>query len=147
MTRQQERTAGRQPDEPLPAVVYADGAAPDGGDVRGRIVALDGEPTGRSFHFGTAPIVIGSDAASDVRVASAPDVARRHALVWMRGGRMMLRHVGGIRRKTLVGGRPADWVILDDGDEIQVGAHHFRAERVRPDSSAGASAERTTPAV
>ncbi len=141
------RDAGRQSDEPLPDAVYVNGTALDGEDGTGRIVAVGGDTAGTAFHFGATPIAIGSDASADVRVAASTEVARRHALVWMRGGKMMLRHIGGIRRNTLVGGRSADWLILEDGDEIQVGPHRFRAEYVGPEVVAEAAGEQRTPAV
>ena len=40
--------------------------------------------------------------------------------VWRREGRFMLHNVSRMGTVT-VGGRPAIWVVLEDGDEIQLG--------------------------
>ena len=140
---QLERMAGRQSDESVPAPVSANGVAHQA-EGRGRIVALDGDAAGTAYQFGAVPITLGSAASSDVRIDASADVAPRHALLWMKDDKMMLRHVGGIRRKTLVTGRPADWLILDDRDEIRIGAQRFRAEHVRKDQP-HPSAAPTTP--
>ena len=51
-------------------------------------------------------------------------------MIWVKDQKIMLRHVGGPRRSTLAGGRPVDWVTLEDGEEFSVGPHRFRAERI-----------------
>ena len=99
---------------------------------RGCLVALTGDNAGTRFGFGVTPIALGSDPKCEVRLEHAEEVAPRHALVWIKDGKMMLRHVGGPRRSTLVGARPVDWVILDEGDELTVGANRYRAELLTP---------------
>jgi len=123
--RQREVHAGRVSDEPLPPP--APGALPEAPELLGRIVALNGDAAGTAYEFGEVPIVIGSDAAATVRLPRGADVAPRHAQVWVRDGKMMLRHTGG-SRPTMVGGRQVDWVILDPGDEFTIGGMRFRAE-------------------
>jgi hypothetical protein len=59
-------------------------------------------------------------------VPASDGVAREHARLWMKSGRINLRHVAEGRRTTLVAGRPVDWVILDDGDEVGVGVTRLR---------------------
>ena len=51
-------------------------------------------------------------------------------MVWVKDQKIMLRHVGGLRRSTIAGGKPVDWVALEDGEEFSVGPHRFRAHRV-----------------
>jgi VWFA-related protein len=98
----------------------------DDDDGAGRLVALDLDGVTRDFT--SVPIKIGTGTDCDLRLPAAPEIAGRHAVVWMRDGKIMLRHTGGGRRPTLVSGRPVDWVILEDGDEFSIGAHRFRAE-------------------
>ena len=52
-------------------------------------------------------------------------IAPEHARIWLRDGHYTLHHVGGLSRKTLVGGREADWLILEPGDLIQIGPNRF----------------------
>ena len=123
--RQREREAGQHSDTPLPAPVASPTArAPE---IQARIVALSGQGAGLAVEVGTVPIVIGSDEAADLRVERAGDIAPRHAQVWVRDGKIMLRHVGG-QKKTMAMGRPVDWLILDEGDEFSVGPYQYRVE-------------------
>jgi hypothetical protein len=71
------------------------------------------------------PLVLGSDSTADIRLEGS-DVSARHATVWVRGGKLTLRHTGGVR-PTLVDGMPVDVVILEDGDEFVIAGHRFRA--------------------
>lgn len=86
----------------------------------------------RSYEFGSVPLRIGSATDSDVRVEASPDVAPRHAAIYMRDRKIVLRHTGGSRRPTLVAGQAIDLVMLDDGDEFTIGPHKFRAEKIDP---------------
>jgi pSer/pThr/pTyr-binding forkhead associated (FHA) protein len=79
------------------------------------------------------PLRIGSATDSDVRVPASPDVAPRHAAIYMRDRKIVLRHTGGSRRPTFVGGQAIELVILEDGDEFMVGPHKFRAEVPEPE--------------
>ena len=97
----------------------------------GRLIEVNGAHPQPSFAFESTPLAIGSEAGCDVRIDPAADVAARHALVWMKDGKIMLRHTGGPRRTTLIAGRPVTWVTLEDGDEFAIGPHRYRAERVR----------------
>lgn len=99
----------------------------DGGRL-GRLTVRGVEP--RYFEITATPLTIGSDPASSVVLEASANVAYRHALVWMRGERIMLRHVGGAMKKTVVGGKAIDWVALDDGDEIAIGPHVLQAQHV-----------------
>lgn len=126
--RARERGAGRLSDEDLPApsLLAVNGEE----SLHARLVALDGDNAGTGFEFGERPLTIGSDAACGVRLPPAADVAPEHAIVYTRGEKIMLRHIGGPRRATAVGGRQIDWVILEDGDELRIGPKRYRAERM-----------------
>lgn len=116
------RTAAAQ------GVPVAEGGAmqrPDG--AVGRLTRLG--DSGVTVGLTEAPVAIGSAAECGVRLPAAADVAPRHALIWVKDEKIMLRHVGGPRRTTTAGGKPIDWVTLEDGEEFSVGGHRFRAER------------------
>jgi predicted component of type VI protein secretion system len=98
-------------------------------DGAGRVIALAGAAR-RAYDFASVPLRIGSATDSDVRIEPSPDVAPRHAAIYMRDRKIVLRHMGGSRRPTFVAGQPVDLVILEDGDEFVVGPHKFRAEIV-----------------
>jgi hypothetical protein len=140
--RERERDAGRQSDEavpqPLPGVPFAQ--APDR---LARVSVLSGADAGASWEFGTVPIVFGSDRDADVRLERSRDVAPKHALLWVREGKIMLRHTGGVRQ-TFSAGRPVDWLILEEGDEFSIGPYVYRVETVAtngaaPNAGTGAS--------
>jgi hypothetical protein len=136
--RAHERESGMHSDAPLPAPL-APMTVTRAAEIEARIVALSGEGAGQAVQVGSAPVVIGSDEAADLRVERSHDVAPRHAQVWVRDGKIMLRHVGG-QKKTMVMGRPIEWLILDDGDEFSIGPYRYRVEAVRATSSAGIAA-------
>ena len=75
----------------------------------------------RVFHIGAGPVIIGSSSRLCSIVLPGEAVAPEHARIWLRDGRYMLHHIGGPSRKTRVAGREADWVVLESGDEVQVG--------------------------
>ncbi len=112
--------------QPLPQVPGA--IVVEGEHGAGRLIALDGDADGVAYDFTSTPLLIGSGHECQVRVARAPEVAPKHASLWMRDGKIMLRHTGGPRRPTLVAGRPVEWLILDHGDEFAVGTQRYRVE-------------------
>jgi VWFA-related protein len=122
--RERERGAGRQSDAPLPQREPVAAAAEED-EREATVTALSGEQAGTAVRFGRTPIVFGSDAAADVRIPRSQVVAPRHAMLWVRGGKIMLRHTGG-PRPTLSGGRPVDWLILEEGDEFAIGPQKYR---------------------
>ncbi|MEX2227430.1 MAG: VWA domain-containing protein [Dehalococcoidia bacterium] len=132
--RERDRVAGQQSDQgvppPFPGAPFEH--APER---HARVSAVSGDQAGTSVAFGSIPIVIGSDKQADVRLASSREVAPKHALLWVREGKIMLRHTGGVRQ-TLSAGRPVDWLILEDGDEFSIGPYHYRVEVLAPNGSA-----------
>jgi pSer/pThr/pTyr-binding forkhead associated (FHA) protein len=92
---------------------------------------------GDEYTLGKEAIVIGS--ASECTIVLAGDgIAPEHARIWRREGKFLLHHVGGLSRKTYVSGQEADWVVLESGDEVAIGAHRFVFD------SNGASSEAAT---
>lgn len=126
--RERERHSGRQSDEPVPPPRDAP-IAPARPTSAGRLVAIAGEHAGVTFELGDVPLIVGSDASAALRLAPSRDVAPRHASIWMRDGKVTLRHTGG-RHPTYVEGRPVDLVVLEPGDEITIGANRFVVEVV-----------------
>ena len=90
----------------------------------GQLVERGGD--GRTVEIGAGPLVMGtSSRACQIVLHDGGSIAPEHARIWLRGGRYVLHHVGGMSRKTLVNGQEADWVALDPGDEIVVGKWRF----------------------
>ncbi len=124
-----ERHAGRQSDETIPFARPAEGAgvataaAPRG---TGRLVERAADGAGRVFELGAGPAIVGSSPRTATIVLPAEDgVAPEHARIWLRDGRYLLHHTSGAHRRTLVGGHPADWVVLEPGDDVQFGSLRF----------------------
>lgn len=93
------------------------------------LVSLSGNGSDARVRFGGEPLTIGSAPDAAVRVVASPDVAGVHAQVWMKDGKIMLRHLASGARRTTVDGRPVEWVILEDGDVFVVGTHKWRVSR------------------
>ncbi len=98
----------------------------------GRLVIVDGMGAGDVVLFSSQPLVLGADARSGIRITRSSEVASKHAQVWMKVGKIMLRHLAGTARQTNVNGKPVEWVILDEGDVIAIGESRLRAEVVGP---------------
>jgi hypothetical protein len=111
--------------QPLPSLTggyVAEGES----DGPGRLVEKSNNGAGVIYRLGAGPIVIGSSSRDCTIVLPVSlDVAPEHVRIWLRDGRYLLHHAGGLRRKTLVGGKEADWVTLEPGDEVTVGHHLF----------------------
>lgn len=85
---------------------------------------------GRSYALGEEPVVIGASSAICTIVLDGEGIAPEHARIWLRQRQYLLHHVGGLSRKTYVGGQEADWVVLEPGDEVTIGAHRLVFENV-----------------
>lgn len=92
----------------------------------GRLVEKSMNGAGKVYELGAGPFAIGSSAKlSSLVLPAEDDVAPEHVRITRLNGTYRLHHTGGVARKTLVGGRPADFLTLEAGDEIQVGRHRF----------------------
>jgi len=80
---------------------------------------------GRAYPIGAEAAVIGSAEDSCHIVLPGDGVAPDHARIWIRDGRCLLHHVGGMSRKTYVSGEEVEWVVLDPGDEVRIGGHRL----------------------
>jgi hypothetical protein len=112
--------------QPLPKQVGV-AAAPRGGFEAGTGRLVERTAEGDRVHLlGAGPVVIGSARRlCTIILPEGADVAPEHVRIWLRDGKYLLHHAGGLRRRTLVNGREADWVRLETGDELQVGRHRF----------------------
>ncbi len=99
----------------------------------GRLTEKGGE--GRVYPLGAGPIIIGSSPRLATIVLNGSDVAPEHTRIWLRDGRYLLHHVGGMSRKTLIGGHPADWVVLEPGDELQIGGWRLTFDADAPEDN------------
>jgi hypothetical protein len=136
--RLREQGAGRQSETPLPPPIPGAPVA-HAHDERAAVCGVSGDLAGHTFHFGGTPLVFGTDPKADVRLGRSREVAPRHAMLWVRDGKIMLRHTGGARQ-TLSAGRPVDWLILEEGDEFSIGPHRWRIEAPGSASTNGSEA-------
>ncbi|HYM14617.1 MAG TPA: FHA domain-containing protein [Dehalococcoidia bacterium] len=119
--------------EPLDrATVAVAGSAPSPGD-EDAIASLGfiaGPFAGLRIGLGTDVLTIGSSAGSDVVLSDQGDrIAPEHARVWCHGDHVVFHQLQGAR--SVVAGRRLETslVILDDGDEIQIGQHRMTFTR------------------
>jgi pSer/pThr/pTyr-binding forkhead associated (FHA) protein len=85
---------------------------------------------------------LGRSLAAELRFDD-PTVSRRHAIIHREGDTVRVlddRSLNGV----WVNGRPAEWHVLEDGDEIAVGRYRLffvrhPADRVAVDAPSGAS--------
>jgi pSer/pThr/pTyr-binding forkhead associated (FHA) protein len=116
---------------PLHGPAPAPAPAPAGGPgdsavavaVRTPRLLVPGEYGTRVIEITDMPVIIGSDAAADIRIEGM-FVAGRHAEIVHRDGRVVLRRLGGLR-PVRVRGRAVREAELGDGDEIQIGNDSF----------------------
>jgi VWFA-related protein len=80
--------------------------------------------TGQVYALGAGPAILGtSPRACTIVLPPSDQIAGEHLRIWLRDGHYTLHHVGGMSRKTFVGGREADWLVLEPGDEVIIGSH------------------------
>jgi len=91
------------------------------------LIFIDGPRAGARVPLGHEAVTIGSAYEADVMLPDdAGDVAPQHARIWQHGERFVFRQIA--ENGTLVGGQSLalPLVMLDDGDEIQIGRHRMR---------------------
>ena len=97
----------------------------------GRLVEQTASGPGRVYELGTGAAIGTSRRDCTIVLPPSEHVAPEHARLWLRDGKYLLHHAGGLRRKTLVAGKEVDWVTLEPGDEITIGPHRFVYEETR----------------
>lgn len=116
----------QQPNAVSPPPAPADAQPPVDAGSRsiGSFVEKTPQGRGKTYELGAGPIVIGSSAREcTIVLPPSQDVAPAHVRIWLRDGKYVMHHAGGFRRRTLVGGQPTDWCVLEHGDEVQIGPH------------------------
>jgi hypothetical protein len=86
-------------------------------------------PDGIRKPLGMSPVTIGFSADCTIQLEGGQPGSIERARVWWRDGSFMLHNlsrVGTLR----VSGRPATWVVLEDGDEIEMGGNRVVFELV-----------------
>ncbi len=126
MSAMPDRPAAPIPATVAPPVVAASTQTSTSAGARsaGKFVEKTPYGRGQTFELGAGPIVIGSSPRECTIVLPAgADVAPAHVRIWLRDGKYVMHHAGGFRRRTLIGGQPTDWCVLEHGDELQIGPH------------------------
>jgi hypothetical protein len=86
-----------------------------------RFLTSDGE---KFFRIGESPVTIGFGPGCDLRIPDTGTIHGARARIWPRDGKFML-HTLSMPGSVTVGGNPAGWVVLEDGDDIALGTSHL----------------------
>jgi len=99
-----------------------------------RLVVVEGPLAGRSFELRPdAAVTVGLDPDCDIVLEPAEGLAVPHlARIWPREDRFML-HLLAPEVPASVQGRPLVWVVLEDGDLLELGPYRLRFEVIRTD--------------
>jgi hypothetical protein len=95
---------------------------------------ITGMRSGESLALNGDTVTLGTSPRSSVILPDhAGTIAREHARIWRHAGNYLLREVDGTG--TLIGGAslPAPVVVLEDGDEIQIGLYRMQFSVPRDD--------------
>lgn len=94
---------------------------------------LPGPEGEKVYRIGESPVTIGFGPDCDLRMPDAGANRGERARIWPRDGRFMLHSLSMMGQVT-VSGRPAGWVVLEEGDDIQLGQYHllFTTEPQQP---------------
>lgn len=90
-------------------------------------LAVDGRGQLLSRAVNGYPVTVGFAPDCDLVLPASPDARRERVRVWQRDGRFMLRNLvraGDVR----VEDKPVSWVVLKDGDAIDIGGHRVLFE-------------------
>jgi curved DNA-binding protein CbpA len=105
-------------------------------EVRGafiaRLVVVEGPVAGQTFTVPhSTPITIGSDPSCDVVLPKAGEqtIAPQQARIWPRQDKYMF-HLLTPEVPATVQGKPFVWVVLEDGDVIEVGPYRLRFDLI-----------------
>lgn len=124
------RAAGDAPALTEPAAAHLPESGAEG--ALAELVFVAGPFTGSRVPVGKQALTLGSSAAADV-VLPGPGgrVAPEHARIWRHGDHFVFRQLDGAR--TEISGHPLllPLVMLEDGDDIQMGPHRFRFTTTR----------------
>jgi hypothetical protein len=97
-----------------------------------RLVVEEGPMAGRSFDLRPdAAVTLGTDPRCDIVLEAPPGtLPLQLARIWPREDRFML-HLLAPEVPAFIQGRPLVWVVLEDGDLLELGPYRLRFEVVR----------------
>ncbi len=115
--------------EPSPPPVATDSSDIDA--PRARLAVIAGETTVRTVTLvPDTHVTIGSDSSCDlVLLDNGGQIAPRQVRIWARQEKFMFHSLSSDLSAT-VQGKPFVWVVLDDGDVIELGKYRIRFELV-----------------
>jgi len=76
---------------------------------------------GNRFPLGEDPVTVGFTGDCTICLPDGAGQSGARVRLWKREGRYMLHNLSRLNLVT-VGGRPATWVVLEDGDMIEIGS-------------------------
>jgi hypothetical protein len=88
--------------------------------------------TGQKYALGKAPVTIGYTPDCVIGLPHGSGGGDEKARIWRRDGRYMLHNLSPLA-DVVVSGKPAAWVILEDGDDIVLGQQKIVFRDPRPD--------------
>jgi hypothetical protein len=97
--------------------------------IAARLVVIDGQRAGETFAIrANAPATIGSRSQCDIVLQAEDDsISPEEARIWPRGDKFMFHSLSPTMKAT-VQGKPFVWLVLADGDVIEVGPFKLRFE-------------------
>jgi tight adherence protein B len=87
---------------------------------------VEGPEGERSFVVRAEPVTIGTGSACQVRLTDGA-IAEEQARVWLREGKLVFHQLSR-QHASRIAGQPVSWVILNDGDEVEIGDYKLRVE-------------------
>ncbi len=95
-------------------------------------------PGNQTYPLGEAPVEIGFTTDCEICLPAGATHRWERVRVWRREGRYMMHNLSRMGSVS-VAGRPAIWVVLEDGDEIQLGSCRLRFSSAPPAGGAAGS--------
>ena len=95
-----------------------------------------GDEGGEVYPLGDWPVTVGFTSDCNVRLPDGATTGWERVRIWRREGRYMLHNLSRMGM-VQVGGKAATWVVLDDGDEVQIGAARLVFHDKPPEQSSG----------
>jgi len=89
-------------------------------DVPARLVVTRGPQVNEEYNLTQVEVTLGRSAGNAI-ILAAPEISRRHAVIFFRGDRHHLEDLGSTNGTFVNGRRLSERVILADGDKIQFG--------------------------
>lgn len=101
-------------------------AVPAAGRALATLTYVGGPNAGKRFDLDGEPMMIGSAWDAAIVLPDFDGVAAKHARIWKHGDHFVLKHMDGA--VTTIDGKPLmlQLVVLDDGDDIGIGANRLR---------------------